>query len=436
MAALNSVLNSFNYYVVEDEASTTKTGLFTSPIFSRDYGVVPGISYPDDTTFFNLTTASYKTSLSRFRPVSFNFNALESGITNTGTGVNFSTPTAVSSITSNSFNGLQLNSNPDLFNSAQNLAAGIAQTFGDSGSFVASSINSSGILNFQSSADSVTESLTNSLTKRLSKDSIKAELALLFPGVVIPGLVSILDNSDAALRAEQASQITLPQSVVDGIITKSVTGTELADQPAEILSAAQLRLASIAETSLIQEVSAGLQTSASDAVSKIQSSITATGSAINLPGTDASLSSVNSALGGGALADRVKEVESQLNAATQNALYSYNNIVNAAELQVTTTLIAPFEGTVNEVTGSVQKYLVDNVPFVGDVTSGLSEALKADLSLAGIITGDLNQISKLAFAGLTSITNAITQRVATLVGEQAAESLVSASIGSVLGALG
>lgn len=429
MTGLSSALSSINYYVVENESST-KTGLPTSKIYSREYGVISGVGYEDSTTFNNLNNISSSNKIDSFQGVRASDFSTQEII---GSSVNnLTTSNRVSSLTSASFNGAQLNSEPDLFNSAQNLAASVAQTFNNSSDVITSS-NNSGVLNFQNSLDSVASSLTNGISRSSIGDKIKSDLSLLFPGIIIPGLASILDNSDAALRAQQAAEISLPSNVADGILTK-VAGLEVADdQDGEILTAAQQRLASITETSLIQNVGAGSLTSSSQLLNNFAQNITAAGADVNLPGTDASLSNVNSALGGSALAEKVKTVESQLNAATQNALYSTNNIADKATQFATSLaqdkIVVAFQPTFNEISNSVNGFLVQNVPFVGTLTGSLTQTTQQQLGLLGLAFGaNYNIIATLAGQALTSITGSIAQRVGSQV---LAEQLTSVGIGAL-----
>lgn len=432
MAALESVLNSFDYYVTQDQI-VTKTGLPTSTIYSRDYGIVSGIQYEDDSTFENLTITVSGNNAGEFRGVQLSSAYSLSESQSSISGINSIVPSRVSSMTSSSFNGAQLNSDPDLFNSAQNLAAGVAQTLNQSNNFVTSLSNNSGVLNFQNSLDLTASSLANSVDKTVIGDKIKADLALLFPGVTVPGLVSILDNSDAAIRAQQAAEITLPTNIADNILTRVVGLESSVDQAGELLTAAQLRLASITETALIQSIGAGASTSSSQLLNSFAQTITATGSSINLPGTDASLSSVNTALGGTALAQKVKEVESQLNLVDRNALYSTNNFIDRISRQASSIASQAIEVSFDTdvLAQNANDFLVKNVPFVGSLSGSLTETALKDLGTLGLaFTGSTNAIVIIAGQALTAAIQSIQQQVSSFISREVTQAVSSQVISS------
>lgn len=231
--------------------------------------------------------------------------------------------------------------------------------------------------NFTGAKTTVSNMLGSNALNPNSPASTNSQVYALFPGIRLPGQSGFLNNNDSSLISKQASAITLPQNIVDSIATgAAVSGVALALTTAQIRAQSQLQAQATAAV-------ANRQTAAFSAIATAKTTVTSAGSAANLPGSAAATASANTALGGSALADKVKSTEKALNAAQTNVLAAINNPVKKAETAVKTAaeglavgisvkLAAPAVTAALDIAGKQLKTLIGGIPFIGSGLTSLS----------------------------------------------------------------
>jgi len=404
-AALNSnvvgytVIDSVNPSVVNSSVSTSDTQIYSNPV-----GTIAGIKNSNATILPSISNGNQDKT-----PVFYSVNAYSNADPTPSQDVQIYKPQLrVPSITLSNpstntvtnFNG-KLNAGLDSTNQSQLISASTLQA---SASFnpttgLKSSIPANialALKNQTTNASNISPLTSNAQTTTTSSNA-SSQVATLFPGIKVPGTSSVLNNNDAAIRAQQLSTITLPASALPNIaanaangistatsgVVSSVTNTT-AGAAAPVLSAAQLRLQSLTQTSITQGIAGGISLANNQLYQSVQASaMTAVGAATNMPGSASSLTATANSLGNNALVSKVKAAEANVNAAVNNVLTSTNNLAKKAEAAVTGAVqgaitAASFRVAAPAVSAAVQaatnslKSLVNGIPFVGSIQTSLS----------------------------------------------------------------